>query len=151
MHLGSVEIVFVSLIGLAALAIVVGLPVWLGIRYAWREREMEHTERMKAMELGLTLPKDQPWTTPGRLSAAIGAGVPIGAFFLAFIDSQGNHHSAEAAWVAAGFVGVAGVIAGTILATRLAAPGAPSRQDGMVAKPDSAYDPEAYDVVSRRG
>ena len=58
---------FIAVIGglsIAALAII------LGIRHDRRKREMEHIERMKALELGRTLPQDEPWLSPAKIAAA---------------------------------------------------------------------------------
>ena len=57
------------IIPIVAMAIpIVLVPVVLGIRHARLERELEHAERMKALELGRTLPEDEPWWTPPRIS-----------------------------------------------------------------------------------
>jgi hypothetical protein len=130
---------------LAGLLVVVALPVWLGTRHALRERQMEHTERMKALEMGVLLPKDQPKWTPEKLPMAIGAGVPIAALIAGL--SAGRD-----AWVAVGMVGTAGVICGTILATsrRFNPSASPGPFEARVAKP-AVHDPDAFDVVSSRG
>src|SRR5262245_49333221 len=96
---------------------IVLVPVILGIRHARYERELEHAERMKALELGRTLPRDEPWWTLPRISVAIGAGVPAAVFFCAFLAS-GELHDPEVAWVGASLVSLASVVCGTILAAR---------------------------------
>ena len=56
-------------IPLAGIALpVVLVPVILCIKYARYERELEHAERIKALELGRTLPKDEPWWTLPRIA-----------------------------------------------------------------------------------
>jgi hypothetical protein len=94
----------------------VGAIVWLGLRHARQEREMEHTERMKALEMGVRLPKDTPWWSPAKLAASLGVVVPIVALVTAVSTSKTSN--AEVAWIGAGAVGVASVICGTILALR---------------------------------
>jgi hypothetical protein len=126
------------------------VPTILVLRHARLERELEHAERIKALELGRTLPQDEPWWTPARICVAIGAGVPIGVFGLAFLAGQ-TMHDAEPAWIAAGMVGVAGVLCGTFLAGRYITHSSPSKWvvDLGQTKPDVEAD--AFDVVSSRG
>ncbi|HEV3165177.1 MAG TPA: hypothetical protein VGZ22_14215 [Isosphaeraceae bacterium] len=131
--------------------IVIGLPVILGIRYALRERELEHIERMKALEVGQTLPRDEPWWSPQRLCVAIGAGVPVGIFLIALIASQSGWQHDAFVWPAAGSVGMAAVICGTILAAKLPRALARTYEANSRAASKAALDPDTYDVVSRRG
>ena len=126
------------------------VPTILVIRQARLERELEHAERMKALEVGRTLPQDELWWTPAWICVAIGAGVPIGVFACAFLASQTTQDT-QPVWVAACFVGVAGVLSGTYLAGRHFAQAARSQSiasDGL-AKP--VLDADAIDVVSQRG
>jgi hypothetical protein len=121
------------------------VPTALGFKHARFLREVEHAERMKAMELGQTLPEDQPWT-PAHIAVAIGAGVPIAAMFIAFIAAP-KAGSSEGVWMATMLIGVAGVIGGTVLASMQF-----SKRDQAAASDEKpAYDPDAYDVVGRRG
>ena len=80
--------IIIPIVGMAIPIVIV--PVALGIKYARRERELEHAERMKALELGRTLPQDEPLWSPGRLCLAIGVGVPIGVFGFAWLASGGE-------------------------------------------------------------
>ena len=63
---------------------------------------------MKALEVGRSLPQDEPWWSPPRLCLAIAAGVPASVFFVAWMASAsiGFH---EEIWVSAGIVGLAAV------------------------------------------
>jgi hypothetical protein len=128
-------------LGIGTLAIV------LGIRHDRRKRELEHIERMRALELGRVLPQDEPWWSPLRIALLIGAGVPSVAFVSANLASQaiGFH---EGMWVAAAIVGMTAVISGSILAGQSL-----SRQKRS--EPFDAPKPyvgeDAYDVVSARG
>jgi hypothetical protein len=146
--LGPIEIGLIVLASLFGALIVIGLPVWLGVNYARRERELQHTERMKALELGRSLPGDAtPWTTAKAAGTAIGISVPISVTFIGLMAS-GAGAEAAAVWPAVGSIGVAAVICGTILATPK--PSAPRPEDvDHFAKP--IHDPDAYDVVGRRG
>ncbi len=121
------------LIPLAGIAVpIVIVPVVMGLKHARLERELEHAERMKALELGRTLPQDEPWWTPLRVSLAFGVGVPIGvsacaAFATVFSGFQ------DGIWVGSMAVGVCGVLSGSWLASRQI--GASRRQDGAFVKP----------------
>lgn len=126
------------------------VPAILGLRHARLERELEHAERIKALELGRTMPQDEPWWTPARVCVAIGAGVPVGVFVCALLASRSIHHQ-EPIWAAAGVVGVVGVLCGTSLAGRYFDQYARARSmlDEGSAKP--VIEPEAFDVVGSRG
>ena len=139
------------LIPIVALLIpIVIVPTALGFRHARFLREVEHAERMRAMELGRTLAEDEAWS-PARLAVAIGVGVPIGSLLIAWLAAMTTGStSAEADLDGAGVVGLGGVICGTVLAARhFAGPPAGRRDPPGVEKPE--YDPDAYDVVGRRG
>ena len=80
MDIAGITLGFIAVIGGLAIA---PLAIILGIRQAQRKREMEHIERMKALELGRTLPQDEPWLSPTKIGAAIGILVPIAALVAA--------------------------------------------------------------------
>jgi hypothetical protein len=132
---------------IAMLIPMIVVPVALGLKYARHVRELEHAERIRALELGRTLPQDEPWWSPPRLCAAIGAGVPVGVFFCAWMASTLDHHREEV-WVAAALVGMTSVICGTALTAKHFAYRAQT-EGRYVAKP--TIDADAFDVVSRRG
>ncbi len=112
-----------------------------------RKREMEHLERMRALELGRRLPQDEPWLSPSKIGALMGVVVPIGAFVPAWLATQlAGYH--ETIWIAAAMVGLAAVICGSILAASSPSKGETS-SDAATAKP--YVEEDAYDVVSSRG
>jgi hypothetical protein len=126
------------------------VPTALGIKHAKLLREVEHAERMRAMELGQTLPGDQS-LTPGSVAVFIGAGVPIAAMVIAWMAGRSIHEEGplEAIWMTAGMVGLGGVICGTVLGAQQF-----SKRDqaaAVSAEEKLAFDPDAYDVVGRRG
>jgi hypothetical protein len=91
------------------LLIVVALPVVLSMRQAARDRQFQHAERLKALELGQPLPGDSTSElSHGRGGAGIGVWVPIGVMgiALAATHDSGDSPAAIATWVAAGSVGV---------------------------------------------
>ena len=134
--------------GCVGLLIVVGLPVVLGIRSEMRKREMEHTERMRAIELGRPLPGEGGWSSLGRLALAIGAGVPLGTLGIGWLAAVSTGEAIAFLWPSAGAVGVTAVICGTVLAARMPREAARIGPDPH-AKP--AFDPDAYDAIAHRG
>jgi hypothetical protein len=133
------------IIPIAALAIpIIVVPTSLAFKHAAKLRDLEHAERMRALELGRFNPGDESWSVPAKLAAAIGAGVPIVAMLAALLASTEAGFHPEI-WMFSGMVGIAGVCGGTTLATR-SRPAAPATP---VEKP--VYEPDAFDVVGTRG
>jgi hypothetical protein len=136
------------LIPLAALAIpIVVAPTAMAFKHAAKLRDLDHAERMRALELGRFNPADESWTVNGRIGAGIGAGVPIVAMIAALVASLevGFH---EEIWMFSGMVGIAGVICGTVLASGARSEARAKAADDH-AKP--VYEPDAFDVVASRG
>jgi hypothetical protein len=123
------------------------VPTALGFKHARYLRQMDHEERMKAMELGQTLGEEHSWT-PAGTAVTIGAGVPIAAMFIAFIAATKEGDN-EALWAATALIGVAGVICGSVLAAMQFSKR--ERTAPFSTEEKSAFDPDAYDVVGRRG
>ena len=135
------SVAIVGGLGIAALAIV------LGIRHDWRKRELEHLERMRAMELGRKLPQDEPWMSPAKIGAAVAILVPIGAFISVYRATEvAGYH--EPMWLAVVIVGVAAVISGSVVVATSTKKGATPSETAS-AKP--IIEEDAYDVVSSRG
>jgi|SRR5579864_2288001 len=136
------------------LAIVVGLPVVLGVRHSRGVRELEHAERMKALELGRPWPpgvENPSASSEGSPGQKIAIAVPLGALGIAWLASTPpwNHGEiSQIIWGAAGLVAVAGVICGTLLVLRQ-----PSGASGSQRVPVKPYqhDPDEFDVAGRRG
>jgi hypothetical protein len=126
-----------------------------------RKRELEHTERMKRLELGLADPTSDAQWARALVCAAIGFGVPLSAFVATLIAYLNKDHVADEIWIAPSLVSVASVIAGATLAGHLfrggpsSAPGADAlaneaaHANHQAAKPP--VDADAFDVVGRRG
>jgi hypothetical protein len=128
------------------------LPIVLAFRHSRRKLELDHAERMQAIELGRPVPRqneceDEPWTMAARLAMALGVVVPLGSLGCAFFASLavGFH---QAIWGMAGMVGLGGVLCGGILAGQTfgASKSSPDRTD---LKP--YVEEDAYDVVGARG
>jgi len=135
---------------LAFLGIGIGyLAIYLGIRHDKYKRELEHKERMRALELGRSLPGDAPWLSPVKLGLLLCVGVPISIFaFASFATVQVGFH--QDFWIAAGMVGLGSVICGSLLSgLSFARTDRTHQLTEYAPKPELAED--AYDVVSSRG
>jgi hypothetical protein len=122
------------------------VAIVLGLRHARYEREVEHLERMKALELGRTLPGDAPFWSPNRLCAAMGLALPLALFVLSFAFSRFMDRGEEAAWVFGSATAIVGMLCGTALAIFL-----PRREAATAASFKPTLDPDALDTASRRG
>lgn len=132
----------ISALGMAGLTILVLVPTVLGLRFARRQRELVHAERMRALELGHPLPGSEP--TPQQAPGmVIGLWVPVSVFGIAFVATQSGRPQHEA-WIAAAIVGTASVICGTILALR------GNTQAGPIHPGKPRVDPAAYDELAAR-
>jgi hypothetical protein len=132
----------------------------LHFRTERRNRELDHIERMRAIEVGRSYPGElknsllafPQWAVPHLMALSIGVAVPLGVFLFAFLATLiGGFHTDV--WIASGMVGLGAVIGGTTLAGYALK---------MTAGPESAHndthvdskefiDEDAYDVVSSRG
>ena len=123
--------------------------IHLGIRHDRYKRELEHNERMSALELGRSLPGDTPWLSPARLGFLIASVVPIGIFGFAWLaTSEARLPSRHLDGRGHGGLGQchAGRARGLRMAT--ARTDRAHHQAELVLKPEIAED--AYDVVSSR-
>ena len=127
----------------------------LMVHKAHRRREMEHAERMRALEMGLVpQPRGMDWPA-AAVCIAIGAGVPIGSFIVAWLAVLTAAHTPKAIWVAPVFVSFAAIGAARKLAYRIIDPKSGPHKDLVGRSPSpagkEAFDPDAYDVVGSRG
>lgn len=139
--------IVVILLPIAVVALVVLVPVVMGIRAEQHKREMEHAERMRAIELGRPIPGDAGWWSPARTAVGIGVGVPLGVFGIAFVASLLTEQAAPFIWPSAGGIGLAAVICGTVLASRLPDP---SRSPAPPPGTKPYTDPDAYDAAEHQ-
>lgn len=126
------------------------VPTAMGIKYAQRVREIEHTERMRALELGRTMPGDEPWSSPARISLSIGAGVPVSVFGLAWLATQAVGYQ-ERIWMGATMVGLGSVICGSMLAAKHFTLRAEAESLAANTNAKPVMDADAFDVVASRG
>lgn len=134
---------------LMAFTLVVAGMIYI-TRSARRERELEHAERLKALEMGRTLPKDAPFWTPNNLCVAIGGVMPLALFVMAYFISQDNRELLPYVWPVAGALGGIGIICGTLVALIL--PSVNRHEPHHAAAPvKDRVDPDSYDTAGRRG
>ncbi len=143
-----------TVLTLGLVCIMATVPIAMGIRQKERLRRFQHTERLRALEMGIPLPGDRAW--PAVVCIALGAVVPLGALGVALTATLSAPHWAHSGasmailWGGAAAIGVSGVRAGAGLAHRLF-DREYSQIPVMPAGKPAAFDPDAYDTVSRRG
>ena len=146
---------------LGGLFVFLALPIVLHHHGERRKRELEHIERMRAIDAGRPYPGENrfglaglpKWVVPQIIAVAIGAVVPLGVFLCAFLTNliTGYHKDI---WIAAAMVGLGSVICGTVLAGAAFQKFASSDEsEGFAAYRNSKphVEDDAYDVVSSRG
>jgi hypothetical protein len=147
--IGPPEIVVMSVLGAVFLIALLGMG-W-GFLQARRSRELEHAERMKAIEMGRPWPPEKVEATaaalaenaPEHLPATLVKTVPLSSLGIA-LGASVVMRPEPVFWVAAGAVGVTSLICGTVISLHQG----PARGQAMrTAKPVS--DPDALDVVGR--
>jgi len=138
---------------LGILVPIVIVPTALGLKHARLVRELEHAERMKALEVGRTLPQDEPWWSPAKVCVAIGAAVPIGSMVTAWMASESLGYKDEI-WGMSTAVALSSLVCGSVLASKhfrhkAEADALASSSAGYPAK--ARHDADAFDVVGTRG
>jgi hypothetical protein len=128
------------------------LPIFLAFRHSGRKLELDHAERMKALELGRPVRRegegeDEPWTMAAQLAMALGVAVPLGSLGVAFLASLALGFR-EVIWVMAGMVGLGGVLCGGLLAGQTFGSNRSSTEHADL-KP--YVEADAFDVVGARG
>jgi hypothetical protein len=149
----------IAVASVLALLIMIGLPIWLTARHSRFERQLLHTERMKAMELGLP-PPDQAGAggaegTPARPWTLLVVWVPLGIFGATLgATLWGDIPIPSVVWIAAAGLGVTSIICGTILLLRhpdsSPAVVSPRAADAAPA-PKTDLDADVLDTVGPRG
>ncbi len=143
-----------TLIPIVALMIpMVVVPTSLAFKHARRRRELDHIERIKALELGIVPPSPGPGWPTAVAATAIGVLVPLGSFGVTLAAVE-ELPAAEEIWSAPVAVSLAALFA----AWRIFAKGMAASASWQVAgdrpiptgKP-APYDPDAYDFVGSRG
>ncbi len=132
------------------------VPTVMVLKQRARAREQLHRERMRAYDLGLAPGPEAGGFWPALAAISIGFGVPAVAFAFALLATLVRPISDDI-WGVVAAVSVIALICGTVLAVRLggrraaaAEPAASPWATDAASKP-AAFDPDAYDTVSRRG
>jgi len=147
------------LIPIMALMIpIIVVPTSLVLRHRLKIREMEHAERIRALELGL-VPRADSISWPGAsLCIALGAGVPIGTLLVTWLSTLTNDLPHEV-WGAPVVLSFFAIWAAQSLAERMlgskkdvqTADGNSSRSPADRTDRKPVLDPDAFDVVGSRG
>lgn len=145
------------LIPITALMIpIVIVPTSLWFRHRGRVQQMEHAERIRAMELGIK-PQAAQISWPGAaLCMAIGAGVPVGSMLVAWFATMTNEAPTEIFGIplvmSFGAIWTAKALADRMMGGEEAeAIAAAQRARGVANPAKPTFDPDAYDVASSRG
>jgi hypothetical protein len=123
--------------------------IYQGIRHDKYKRDLEHRERMQALELGRPLPGDLPWLSPLRIGFLLGLVVPVAALGFAVLATR-EVGFREEVWQTAGIVSTAALVCGSVVASIAGRQNTPAAQRfALDEKP--RIEEDAYDVVSARG
>jgi len=133
------------------------VPMVMTMKFRMKKREWEHLERMRALQMGVVPNQAAHRIGPGTL-ISIGTGVPAASVLAAGVTSlnmpydQADPLAAMAiTWGCAWLISTGAMITTLVLGIvqARANKNASALDPDAAAKP--AYDPDAYDVVSRRG
>lgn len=126
------------------------VPAILLFRHLDRKRELEHRERMAAIERGIEFGRVPSMFWPSMAALGMGAIVPLAALLFAFVTSRGGR-SDDDIWGMSICLGVAGIIGGSFVGVKMLGIGRESDRAAAqdVGKP--SFDPDAYDTVGTRG
>ncbi len=132
------------------------VPTIITLKHRQRKREWRHQERLRALDLGLPAPQADHGISGGTV-IAIGAGVPMAAVLGAMLTTVNLPYSLPdymailaVVWGCTLLISTGALITGLVLGIMVMRSRKPAEADQFAAlKP--AYEPDAYDVVSRRG
>jgi hypothetical protein len=141
------------------------LAVLAGVLLVWYRLKTKSAERMKALELGRDRDRDRQapakadGLAPAAAAVALGVGGPAAVSLVAWLTTLTTQGDPEIVWPISGLLGVTSVICGTVLLARQYPrphPHPPEQAtNGRFAWEPSAkapvYDPDAIDLVGRRG
>ncbi|MHC5541415.1 hypothetical protein ACYOEI_24605 [Singulisphaera rosea] len=148
MH-SSIDPLIIPIFAMSIPIIIVPISLWM--KHRRFVRELEHRERIRAMELGRNHLGDESWWSAPRISVALGVFQPLGLFVLAWAASEEMRGMGELIWFTSMIVAGMGVLGGTTIAwvhfSRLA--NRANSQGYTFTKPE--FDADAFDVVSSRG
>jgi hypothetical protein len=133
------------------------VPTIITLVHRHKKREWRHKERLRALELGLPAVDLEPKIGGGTVTA-IGAGVPAASILGALLTTASippTHTEflpmVAIAWGCACLISAAAVTGGLVLGIMLMRSRKSVEPADQFASTKPTYDPDAYDVVSRRG
>jgi hypothetical protein len=146
------------IIPLAAILMPLALvPTIITLVHRHKRREWKHQERLRALDLGLTGPLADARPGGGSV-AAIGAGVPIASVVgsliatLSIPESHPDYMPIVAiAWGCAVLISAGALVTSLVLGVMQIRSHQSANAPDQFASLKPAYEPDAYDVVSRRG
>ena len=133
------------------------VPMIMTMKFRMKKREWEHLERMRALQMGVAPAQAGHRIGPGVL-ISIGTGVPAASVLAAGITSLNVPSDLSdplaviaIAWGCAWLISTGALVTAVVLGIvqARAQKDASTLDHEAAAKP--AYEPDAYDVVSRRG
>jgi hypothetical protein len=147
----SIDALWIPILGI--LMPIVLVPMIMILKHRTLQREWQHKERMRAIELGVPVPKAHS----GGSVAAIGAGVPIAAVLgavattLSYESPSGDEvPMLGIVWGCAVLISAVGMITSLILAHIGGRTPRQSESFDPARNGKAAFDPDAFDVVSSR-
>lgn len=123
--------------------------VHFGIRLEKLKRELTHKERMRALELGRSLPGDRPGPRLLR-GGLIATAVPICVCGLAWLTSESVGYT-KGVWERASIVSIFALVCGSVVAVIAPARQSKLEQDALTSACKPQTEEDAYHVVSTRG
>jgi hypothetical protein len=133
------------------------VPMVLTLKFRQKKREWEHLERMRALQTGGPVPQADHRQGAGAL-IAIGAGVPAVSVIAAGLTTGEIPNSLPdylpliaVVWGCAWLISTGALITALVLGIVQARSRKADSAFGQDAAAKPVYDPDAYDVVSRRG
>jgi hypothetical protein len=133
------------------------VPIVMTMKFIHKKREWEHLERMRTLQTGGSVSRPSQ-RLGGAALMGIGAGVPAVSVVAASITTSNIPFTAPdylafvaVTWGCAFLISTVALICAVVLGVVQARSqkASPAFDDDTAAKP--AYEPDAYDVVSRRG
>src|SRR3954451_110157 len=133
------------------------VPMVMTLKFRMKKREWEHLERMRALQMGVAPAQAGHRIGPGTL-ISIGTGVPAASVLAAGITSLNVPSDLPdplaviaIAWGCAWLISTGALVTAVVLGIVQAR----AQKDASTLDHESAtkpaYEPDAYDVVSRRG
>ena len=134
------------------------VPMVMTLKFRIKKREWEHLERMRALQMGVAPVQAGHRIGPGVVLLGIGTGVPAASVVAASMTSLSLPAELSdplaaiaiawgCAWLISTGAMVTAVVLGVVQARSQKNASALDHEAGAKA----AYEPDAYDVVSRRG